>query len=408
MNHFTPQDTLHLWCLAEPQSPRLVGSLHLVDRHRSVSLRYANSWLENGFALSEDLPLIKQELLPSEVNRAVGAVDDARPDRWGERIIRLFERPSRLSLLEYLFFAGDDRIGALGVSLSDISYQPHASHLIAEFTGLEEMDKVIRQILANEPVTELQKRLLRPGASLGGARPKSLVTIEGQQWIVKFSEGEIEDTPLIEHAAMTLAKLCGINVAETRALAVGNKHAIAIRRFDRIHSQRLHVLSANVALKAVGEELGYPELSQLLRRLTEPSQVKTQQLELFKRMVFNILIDNTDDHEKNHALIRDNRGYYYLSPAYDVVPSLQGLRYQQMRVGKFGNEATLENALSQAQQFGLTLQQASSIIKELCGVIQHWAQHFSMQGVLARDIDELSQYLEGDFLRQQRQEFTSN
>lgn len=408
MNHFTPQDTLHLWWLAKPQSPRLIGSLRLVDRHRSVSLRYCNSWLDNGFALSEDLPLIKQEQLPSEINRAVGAVDDARPDRWGERIIRLFERPSRLSLLEFLFFAGDDRIGALGVSLSDTSYQPHPSHLIAEFASLEDMDRVVRQILANEPVTELQKRLLRPGASLGGARPKSLVTIEGQQWIVKFSEGESTDTPLIEHAAMTLAKLCGIRVAETRALPVANKHAIAIRRFDRIESKRQHVLSANVVLKAAGEDLAYPELAQLLRRLTEPTQVKAQQLELFKRMVFNILIDNTDDHEKNHAFISDNRGYYYLSPAYDVLPSLQGLRYQQMRIGKHGNEATLENALSQAQQFGLTLQQASSIIKELCAVVQHWAQHFTMQGVLARDIDEISQYLEGDFLRQQRQEFTSN
>src|ERR1700753_2388637 len=91
---------------------------------QGVSLRYADSWLERGFPLSEDLPLISQEFLPSERGTAAGAVDDARPDRWGERVIRFIDKPKRLSLLEYLYFAGDDRFGALGVSTSSTEYLP--------------------------------------------------------------------------------------------------------------------------------------------------------------------------------------------------------------------------------------------------------------------------------------------
>src|SRR5690606_9530578 len=142
-----------------------------------------------------------------------------------------------------------------------------------------------------EDVSERQRRLLRPGVSLGGARPKSLIVIEGEPWLVKFSEGEALDTELIEHATMTLAERCGIEVAQTRALPVGGRHAIAIRRFDRAGTARLHAITANVALRAAGEDFGYPQLAHLLRRLAAPGTIAQQQQQLFRRMVFNILID---------------------------------------------------------------------------------------------------------------------
>lgn len=102
-------DQLFLWLLTEPVQPVLIGELNMVRASRGVSLRYAPSWLERSFALSEDLPLIAEEFLPKEKDTAAGAVDDARPDRWGERVIRFLDKPPRLSLLEYLYFAGDDR-----------------------------------------------------------------------------------------------------------------------------------------------------------------------------------------------------------------------------------------------------------------------------------------------------------
>ena len=120
-------DNLWLFYLGEPAVPHLVGELRYLQLTRSVSLTYAESWIESGFRLSEDLPLSANETSPREPARAVGAVDDARPDRWGERVIQFVDRPERLSLMEYLYFAGDDRFGALGVSSSPDSYQPRKS-----------------------------------------------------------------------------------------------------------------------------------------------------------------------------------------------------------------------------------------------------------------------------------------
>jgi serine/threonine-protein kinase HipA len=109
---------MSLWCLADPLVPQRIGTLSLQDQRRKVALTYDPTWLSSphGFALSEDLPLRTGLMLPAERDTAAGAVDDARPDQWGERVIRLIERPARLSLLEYLYFAGDYRFGALGVS----------------------------------------------------------------------------------------------------------------------------------------------------------------------------------------------------------------------------------------------------------------------------------------------------
>jgi serine/threonine-protein kinase HipA len=112
---YEPRDRLYLWWLGAPEQPVLVGTLELVRSSRGVSLRYADSWVQRGFALSEDLPLVPgQEFLPSDRDMAVGAVDDASPDRWGERVIRFLDRPARLSLLEYLYFR------AAGVTPGDI------------------------------------------------------------------------------------------------------------------------------------------------------------------------------------------------------------------------------------------------------------------------------------------------
>jgi serine/threonine-protein kinase HipA len=406
-NHvYEPQDILYLWWLANPQSPELIGDLHLADGHRRVAFTYDPVWRQRGFALSEDLPLTSQIHVPPTKDRAAGAIDDARPDRWGERIIQLIDRPSRLSLLEYLYFAGDDRIGALGVSTSRDRYKARLTSPMPEFQNLAVMADVVRQVLANEPVAEHLRRIMRPGSSLGGARPKSLITLEGEPWIIKFSEGDGLDSPLLEHATMQMARHCGIRTADTKALKlganVGHSHAVAVRRFDRKGSQRLHVVSAHVALVAAGEELGYPELAQLIRRLGEPEHIALQQQELFRRMVFNILIDNTDDHEKNHALIRLKNGKYELSPAYDVLPTMQGLRYQQMRVGKDGAASTLANALSECQQFGLKEFQAKVIIQEINQVINRWSVHFANSGVGIETVDQVRVFVDGSFLKEQR------
>ncbi|WP_300710046.1 type II toxin-antitoxin system HipA family toxin [Limnohabitans sp.] len=392
---YEPQDSMSLWWLGDAAPPQRIGTLSLQDQRRKVALSYEPEWMASpqGFALSEDLPLQRGLYIPDERDTAAGAVDDARPDQWGERVIRLIERPARLSLLEYLYFAGDDRFGALGVSLHAEKYEPAPVAAMPTFDGLTDMHQAVQRVMAGDAVNEQQRRLLQPGVSMGGARPKSLMQIDGASWVVKFSEGGELDSPLIEHASMQLARLCGIHTAETLALPLPQGHAVAIKRFDREGERRLHVVSAHVALRAAGEAMGYPELAQLIRRLGHPDQVRAQQQELFRRMVFNILIDNTDDHEKNHALVRGDDGFYALSPAFDVLPAAQGLGYQQMRVGAMGHESSLANALSEARAFGLTDAVARQMASEISGQVAQWKSVFKGLKVRDADIDLLAQYV---------------
>jgi len=399
-------DTLYLWWLARPELPVLVGTLQTVRASRGVSLRYAPGWLKAGFALSEDLPLRDVEFLPSGKDTAAGAVDDARPDRWGERVIRVLDKPPRLSLLDYLFYAGDERFGALGVSVSRESYRPRRLGPLPDLGDVSAIAALIGRILAGEPVPPAQRRLIAPGVTLGGARPKALIDIEGAQWLVKFAEpGDEVDTPLIEHATMTLAATAGIRVAPTRAIPLPRGHAVAVQRFDREVQVRRHALSAHVALRAAGVETGYPELAQLLRRrgVAQGGVSQAQQRELFRRMVFNILIDNTDDHEKNHALLMTDACCYELAPAFDVLPSGQGLGYQQMRVGAEMADSTVTNALSEAAQFGFTPMAARRAVRDVAAVVARWQEHFAACGVTPADIEALAGQIDRPFLRMQRE-----
>jgi len=405
---YEPSNQLHLWLLTRPQQPVPIGELNLVRSNQGVSLRYAESWLQRGFPLSEDLPLIDEEFLPAEKGAAVGAVDDARPDRWGERVIRFIDKPARLSLLEYLYFAGDDRFGALGVSTSANEYLPRRLGPLPTLKDADELHELIRKVQNNEPVPPAQRRLITPGATMGGARPKGLIDIEGHQWVIKFSDGDPADTPLIEHASMTLAQKAGIRTAQTMPVRLTHGHAVAISRFDRRGALRLHSLSAGTALRAAGERFGYPELAQLLRRrgVTDGDAYGGQMRELFRRMVFNILIDNTDDHEKNHALLMTDAQQYELSPAFDVLPSGQALGFQQMRVGEQEADSTIANALSMSAMYGLAKGEAVKEAQAVAQVVDGWKQHFTASGVTRGDVDLYAEQIDRPFLQDQRGELT--
>lgn len=396
-------DRLSLWYLGNPAAPVLIGELNLVMNHRGVSLRYAEDWRRHGFPLSEDMPLNDMEYFPREKDMAAGAVDDARPDRWGERVIRWLDRPPRLSLLEFLYYAGDDRFGALGVSLSEAVYQPRKIGPLPQLADVEAVHEVVRRVLAGEPVDDRQMRLLTPGVTMGGARPKALFQLEGGEWVLKFAEEGRPEEPLIEHATLTLAAQAGIAVAQTQAIFFGNGVAVAIRRFDREAGRRLHALSAHVALKAAGVELSYPNLALLLRRLGPADAIRAQMRELFRRLVFNILIDNTDDHEKNHVLLATENQRYVLAPAFDVLPMGQSLGYQAMGVGEQGAQSSIVNALTAAGHYWLTPQEAWTEVRHVARVIDGWRAHFALQGVSRAAVDELAHHLDRPFLLEQRQ-----
>jgi serine/threonine-protein kinase HipA len=410
-------DELFLWYVGDPDRPQAIGQLRLVDAGKGVSLQYGPQWLAHGFALSEDLPLVDIEHLPRWKGLAAGAVDDARPDRWGERVIQYVDRPARLSLMEYLYYAGDDRFGALGTSTSPTAYAPRRDGPLPRLENAQVLSEIAHKIVDKEPITDVERRMLAAGGSFGGAKPKALVEIDGQQWVLKFFNNEPIDVPLVEHASMTLAHKAGIRVATTRVVPLAGENAVAVLRYDRHGAQRVHCISAGTALRAqtpAGEEpvFGYPQLAQLLRRIgvTERDANLHDMRELFRRMVFNILIDNTDDHEKNHSvqvLEPARYGQCRLSPAYDVLPTASGQGNQEFIVGEQARDSTLDNALSQCELFGLTSDQAVEIVTEVIRVIGGWKAHFAEQGVSAPDIDFLAERIDAGTLGEQRREFDS-
>ena len=157
--------------------------------------------------------------------------------------------------------------------------------------------------------------------------------------------------------------------------------------------------------------MGYPELARIIRRIGVTQDYINQRdaRELFRRMTFNILIDNTDDHEKNHSLLIVNpygNGRLRLAPAYDVVPSNSGQGHQEFACGNHGHDSTLANAMSQCEAFGLTPAQGVAEVAAVIDVVNGWKEHFQGSGVSARDIESLEERIDGESLRTQRTEFT--
>ena len=403
-------DELYLWYLADPTAPRLAGQLKLMHAAgKGVSLTYDPTWLADGFALSEDLPLRRNEFIPRP-RLAAGAVDDARPDRWGERVIQYVDNPTRLSLMEYLYYAGDDRYGALGVSPSRTAYQPRKRGPLPRLKDAQLMSDVVQKINANEALSRKEQALIHAGGSFGGAKPKALVSIEGEQWIIKFFNDEPVDLPLIEHATMNLARQAGIRSADTAAVRLMGGHAVVVRRFDRDGAMRLHSISAATALRgavavSVEPELSYPALAELLRRTGDPRTREADAVELYRRMVFNILVDNTDDHEKNHALLVPAPNRVRLALAYDVAPTHSGQGVHEFAIGEDGKTGSLANAISQCSRFGLTPDTAARHIQKVIEVVDPWKGHFKRCGVSRSDIDQLAERIDADDLLNERRHF---
>lgn len=386
---------LHVWVYPEAEhAPVLCGQLELL-RGRYCLFSYADEWLRRpgAFALSPDLPLQQHVFVPLSALGIHPIFEDAGPGRWGKNIISKVFNPIRQSPIDYLELVGENRIGSLGFSRSKDRYevQDRASFQTIDLPSLMQASQALERQM---PIDEKLWRFLYPGLSAGGARPKAVIRHKGQDWIAKFpSEGDDYNICAIEHASMILAEKCGISVAKSELLSIGNQSVLLIKRFDRENEARIHVASARTLLFAHDiqeHEEGYADLAEIARRLS-PSP-KDDNHELFRRMVFNIFIENTDDHNKNHAFLHQN-GKWKLSPAYDVLPQYQGLGFHQMRIGRDGSEARIDNALSECERFMLKRDEAESIVKRLYDLIIDWKEAFAKAGVSQRDIDAADRYI---------------
>lgn len=389
--------TMSVWYLGTPSAPKKIGRVSLIPRQTRCAFVYDPSWqTSGGFALSPDMPLddgAGKVFLAPEHWSAPGALEDALPDRWGYQTIMSIDRPSRLTPLDLLYYAGDRRFGALGISPRSDQYLPFAFNPLPTRTSLEAANELIRQVIEKHPVAERDRLLLASSRTMGGARPKMLVDIDGEEWIAKFPKGEHVDLPMIEHASMRLAQKAGIRVAATRIHRISSGHVILVKRFDRQAGTRIHSLSARTMLLNTGEET-YAAMADSLRQHGAFDIMDQHRQEIFSRMVFNMLIDNTDDHSKNHAFLRRADGHWELSPAYDVLPQMQGEGRQAMPIAANAPQDDLSNAIAHCAKFALRFDAAIDIWRNLSQILAQWRDHFSAAGVSAHDIEQLSIYID--------------
>lgn len=239
--------------------------------------------------------------------------------------------------------------------------------------------------------------ILAPGSSLGGARAKaSVLDLQGQLSIAKFPQAD-DAYPVMqwEAVALDLARRAGIEVPTWRLEQVADRTALLLRRFDRDGDARVPFLSAMSMLGAAdNEDHSYLEIIDALRQFG--SQPERDCAQLWRRIVFNILIANTDDHLRNHGFLFDGAGGWRLSPAYDMnpVPLDVKARILSLAIDEADDTASLDVALSMARQCGLKLPAAKEIISEVEGAVAQWRVRAATYGLNARDIDRMASAFE--------------
>lgn len=338
-----------------------------------------------------------------------GGIRDASPDAWGRHVLDRAAETAGIALSEfdYATLAGPDRIGALGFSSSP-TVEPF-SDAPEWLQGVQGGELDLADLLAAADAVDTEdaldprfRRFLVRGSSLGGARPKAPVDFEGRRWIAKFDrKREAWPTCKIEHASMRLAGMCGIHVPDTKVVSVLGRDILLVERFDRAVMDgmlcRIPFISA-VTLQGLTQEEAehggsYKGIADAMRRYCGAATLKDDLAELFRRMVFNICSNNSDDHLRNHGFLYLG-GSWSLSPAYDVVPQPdmgpEEIRNLHLDVGPAGRRATLQNALGSHMGFGLTHGQALRIIQDVQHEFSaHWEETYRQAGVPTRILEEL-------------------
>lgn len=436
--HFVPAGMLTL----EQPGAALLGS----------EFAYGNKYLDRSNALEIDPVSLSlqdkqqvrhQRLFPPPDTTLFGGIRDAAPDAWGRRVIeaRLQVPPNSLPEARYLLEAGSNRIGALDIR-SALDAAPR--HGLSQITDLGYLLEAAERIEAGLPVPQQLDAIFDSGSALGGARAKATVRdADGVLWLAKFrSRGETLDVPAIEAATLDLARQCGLTVPPLRLIEVNGRSVMLIRRFDRYWANADDLASINAAAQLaeqndlcatpkpgsiprylqqapgagrIEQRLGfvsgltllacdeyaarqksYGELAQAIRQYGQPNLIRANTRELFARMVFNILVNNDDDHLRNHGFLwypwhktGQRSGGWALSPLYDVMPrpTLASERYLFLGVGQQGRAATLDNAHSSHAQFGLSRSEANQIIARLWHTVREWRVAFESFGLPATTIE---------------------
>lgn len=390
----------------------LMGILYVnvIKGGEAYSFEYDRGWLKkNRLALTLDPELMPYpgRQYPSEKN-IFGLFADASPDRWGRILMNKRERilaekegrkPSKLYDSDYLLGVYDEtRMGGIrfksnldGEFLSD-----DRETAAPPWASLRTLEEASRNFENDE--TGLSERwlnqLIKPGSSLGGARPKAtVVDTKNQLWIAKFpSKNDENDTGAWEMVAHDLAALCGLNVPEARLEKFSPLGStFLIKRFDRLENKRVHFASAMTLLEktdgaSAADGSSYLDIAAFIKSCG--AQPKKDLVELWKRIVFNMAVTNTDDHLRNHAFIFTDKGWV-LSPLYDVNPVPYGDELS-LNVDNEDNSISIELAVQTSVKFGIPKPDAETYAEDILKIVRdNWEKSANEYGLSRRKIEEM-------------------
>ncbi|WP_456308952.1 type II toxin-antitoxin system HipA family toxin [Serratia proteamaculans] len=395
---------------AEVLSCRFIYGLKYLKRKGAIEIDPTSLNFLNGRDVS------KMELFPANTT-LFGGIRDAAPDSWGRRVIEAKSRVPANSLPEsvYLLEAGANRVGALDITVDGAAARELSR--ASDIRSLGYIQEAFDRVEQGIPVPVNLHNLLDAGSSMGGMRPKAtLLDKDESHWLAKFSSPTDRglNIPKVERATLELARIAGLQVPSTQLKDIGdNRFAMLIKRFDRVGRgalvSRRHFNSALTFMdlhEMDSPKSSYAEIADAMRKYVDALYLQQDMTELYRRMVFNILINNDDDHLRNHGFLLEENPCqvpvagsqeldkhvslaWRLSPLYDVVPRPVAAfsRHLHLGVGQYGREATLINAVSWSERFGLSRKVAIREIDSVWKVVREWRNCFEEFAVSGKDMD---------------------
>lgn len=390
-----------------------VGALftRVLRGRETATFRYHDEWLEHPERYALDptqLPLARAPFQTAAGQKLFGGIADSAPDRWGRNLIlrRARREGSRRTLFESDFLLGvhdSVRLGAVRFKERDDGpFLASDGSPIPPLVRLNELLSASDAVQRDEEDADDLRLLLAPGSSLGGARPKaSVIDADGSLAIAKFP-AVTDDWPVVvwEAVALRLAGIAGIDVPNARLVTVLERPVLLVRRFDRPDGDRRAFLSAMAMIGASeGEELhSYLELADAIR--AHGDRVGEDLAQLWRRMLFNVLVSNTDDHLRNHGFCRSGRGWA-LAPAYDLnpVPVDVKPRVHSLLLDEESAEASAERVVSVGDYFGLEGASTEAIVAQVVEAVVRWRDVARDLGLGRGEIDRMASAFEHDDLR---------
>ena len=377
--------------VADAGTPVRAGTLygHRRGRTETATFVYAPDYLSSAGAYQLD-PSLPLSSAPAQTPLGLplfGAMSDCAPDRWGRTLIRRAHARANqgtagtartLGHLDFLLGVRDDlRQGALRFRTDgDGPFLATEDTGVPLLTDLPELLELAAAAERDDVSTSDLRRLVRVGSSLGGARPKAHVRqSDGRLAIAKFPSSATDTWNVMawEKVALDLARAAGIDVPDSELLDLAGRHVLVVDRFDRtVDGSRIGYVSAMTMLEATdGDQRSYLEIAEAIEQ--HSSRASADLAELWRRIVFNVLISNTDDHLRNHGFVHTGRTSWDLSPAFDLNPDpTPGITDLSTAIDVADTSATLELAMSVAPYFRLTSAAAGEMVREVAAAVSTW------------------------------------